>query len=158
MGKSKRAAKSGATRKRGTRERHTGLRQQQWRKVDRATWLWLRGKTVRRQDRECALREASSDSDPESQWETSSNSEPEPRREAKNRQLNMVNYPDLEAELERMRDFFTREVNVHRRGGPLRVDTWRKAQMHMLSECICVHACLFATPCGGEGNVPLLSL
>ena len=44
MGRNKQAVvKREATRKRRTRQRHTGLRQQP-RKVDRATWLRLRGK------------------------------------------------------------------------------------------------------------------
>ena len=53
-----------------------------------------------------------------------------------------MDYPELEEELERIKDYYMREENAHRRGVPLRLETWRKVQIHMLSECICVHMCL----------------
>lgn len=87
-----------------------------------------------------------SDSEPESQMSSSecksagsSDGEPEPQEARRKRQLDLAGYPEVEAELERMRDYYMREVNALRRGVPLAEETWRKVRIHILGECKCVH-------------------
>ena len=59
--------------------------------------------------------------------------------------MDIAGYPEAEAELERIRDFYTREVNALRRGVALAPETWRKVRIHFLGECKCVHTCLSRT-------------
>ena len=58
------------------------------------------------------------------------------------RQLDLTVYPELEEEMDKMEDFFQMEHNLHRKGGHLHPETWRKVRMHILSESICMPMCL----------------
>ena len=44
--------------------------------------------------------------------------------------------------MDKMEDFFQMEHNLHRKGGHLHPETWRKVRMHILSESICMPMCL----------------
>lgn len=106
-----------------------------------------------------ARKEHGSPQMPPSREASSSDSEPEPQEGKRKRQLDLAGYPEVEAELERIQEYYTREVNVLRKGVALRMETWRKLKIHMLSECImCAHVPVldsFATPCGQKGNCRL---
>ena len=80
---------------------------------------------------------------PRREWSgnsSSTDSELEPQETRCSRQLDLAHYPELEEEVQRMEDYYLSECNVHRMGVPLKTETWRNVQMHMLSECICVWA------------------
>ena len=71
---------------------------------------------------------------------SSTDSELEPQEAKCSRQLDLAHYPELEEEVQRMEDYYLSEYNLHRMGVPLKTETWRNVQKHMLSECICVWA------------------
>ena len=80
---------------------------------------------------------------PRREWSgnsSSTDSELEPQEARCSRQLDLAHYPELEEEVQRMEDYYLSEYNLHRTGVPLKTETWRKVQMHMLSECVCVWA------------------
>lgn len=50
------------------------------------------------------------------------------------RQLNLDAYPEAKKELKDLELFYTTEQNLRRRGMTLKLETWRKAKIHILSE------------------------
>ena len=50
------------------------------------------------------------------------------------RQLNLRLYPEAKKELEEVEKYYTQETNIRRGSAPLKVETWRKIKIHMLSE------------------------
>ena len=75
---------------------------------------------------------------------SSPDSELEPQEAKCTQQLDLARYPELEEEVQGMEDYYLSEYNLHRMGVPLKTETWRNVQMHMLSECICVWASTLA--------------
>ena len=63
------------------------------------------------------------------------------------RQIDLNQYPEARQELQDVETFYTQEQNLRRRGVALKLVTWRKAQIHILSEswsdcaCACGHGC-----------------
>ena len=54
---------------------------------------------------------------------------------AKNcRQIDLDQYPEARQELLDVESFYTQEQNLRRRGVALKLETWRKAKIHILSE------------------------
>ena len=50
------------------------------------------------------------------------------------RQIDLVQYPEARQELQNMESFYTQEQNLRRKGAALKLETWRKAKIHILSE------------------------
>lgn len=66
---------------------------------------------------------------------TSSGAEEPQATATKNcRQLNLDPYPEAMKELEELESFYTQAQNLRRRGVALKLETWRKAKIHILSE------------------------
>ena len=50
------------------------------------------------------------------------------------RQLDLVAYPEAKKELEKLESFYTTEQNLRRKGVALKLETWRKLKIHILSK------------------------
>ena len=50
------------------------------------------------------------------------------------RQIDLDRYPEARQELQEMEAFYSQEQNLRRKGAALKLETWRKAKIHILSE------------------------
>ena len=50
------------------------------------------------------------------------------------RQIDLHQYPEARQELQDMEIFYTQEQNLRRKGVALKLETWRKTKIHILSE------------------------